>query len=201
MKVSELIGSEDCIGPISYAPRGIKPVGICINQETGKKFAIFEVEERKNRVSTFLKRIKGYKGTHYLSRIKKNPFSLESLGFLSMLGIDIEEKSSMLAFAVGAYAYRMLGENESHRSFSEALYMMESSGRDEVREGSIRVITGARSPEYRAKQIARVINIMESKKIGFNIQMLIEDLLYKDNKSLSESWVGGFFGCIFNEED
>jgi len=201
MEVSKLMGTNSSIESISYTPRGIKPIGTCVNSETGKKFVIFELPEKTSRVSNFLERLESYKSAHHLSKIKKNPFSLDSLGFLAMLGINIENEQEALAFAIGAYSYRMLESKNASRSFSEALYILESSKRDEVREKNIRVITGARSNESRAKHIANVIRLMSSKGISFNIQKLVEDLLYRDSKNLSNSWINEFYGSTVNNEE
>lgn len=201
MEVNNLFGLGTSVESISYTPRGMKPVGTCTNPETGKKFVIFELPKRDNRVSNFLQRLDSYKDTHYMSRIKKDPFSFDALGFLSMLGVNIENKSEVYAFALGAYAYRMLEDTTTSKCFSEALHKMDSPERGEVREKNIRIITSSISDNSRAMQIAKVIRIMASKKINFNVMKMIEDLLYKDSKSLRNSWVQEFYGVTSNDEE
>lgn len=198
MIVSNLIQLDASVDPIAYTPRGIVPIGICINPDTGKKYVILEVVNKSSRVSNFLDRLDSYKNTHYFSKAKKNPFSYDSLGFLSMLGVNISDASESQAFALGAYAYVLFGGVESNRSFSEALYTLESSGRDTVREKTIRTIAGAASKESRATHIASTIRIMSSKNLSFNIRKMVEDLLYKSTQDFNNAWIQEFYGAISN---
>ena len=201
MEITKLLGANASLEKLSYTPRGMKPVGTCTNPETGKKFVVFEIPEKRSRVSGFLSRIESYQDTHYMSRLKKDPFSFDSMGFLSILGVDIENKEELLAFTLGAYAHRMLGESPSPKSFSQALYNLERAGREEAREKNIRIIVGSKSTESRSRNIARVIRLMASSKESFTIKKFIEDLLYKDTAKLNNSLISEFYSSTYSEEE
>lgn len=193
MEISKLLGSDN-LESISYAPRGMKPVGTCTNPENGKIFVVFELPSTSSKASNFVKRLSSYEGTHYMSYVKKDPFSFDTMGFLASLGINVEDPKEFHAYALGSYAFRLLGSTGTLKSFAEALYSMEKSGRDEVRENNLRVILGSQAIESLSRNVARVIRVMASKGLSFSIEKLISDIMYKDSKHLKEAWVNEFFG-------